>query len=251
MKLAIGAATFALLLVLLGGIGGAPGPVAAQGMTSDCSVSFTDVSSDSPVAAYVQCLVCRNIISSFADGTFQPNAKVTRGDLVRVVVQAAGYDDVIPATQQTFVDVPPSNPNWLYIERGAAHGLIQGYQCGTDVADYGACPGRYFKPERYAIRAQTAKLVTLAAGYTDAVPDSQQTFNEVPRTHPYWLYVERAVNHGLVSGYPCDNTTYNVCGKTIENCPGVYYRCCFDVTRGQLAKFVAAAFFPACVTGQQ
>ena len=32
-----------------------------------------------------------------------------------------------------------------------------------------------------------------AAGYSDAIPSTQQTFTDVPYSSPFWLYVERAV----------------------------------------------------------
>ena len=116
---------------------------------------------------------------------------------------------------------------------------------GVD-APGGPCPGQYWHPENLVTRAQTAKLVTLAAGYSDPIAPTKQTFREVPPTHPYWVFVERAVAHGLVSGYDCDNVTYNVCGATFENCPGTYYRCCQPITRSQAAKYIALAFYPTC-----
>ena len=48
-------------------------------------------------------------------------ASVTRGQLAKFVANAAGYADSIPPGQQTFVDVPPANPFWLFVERAAAH----------------------------------------------------------------------------------------------------------------------------------
>ena len=45
----------------------------------------------------------------------------------KFVANAAGYNDGIPSTQQTFTDVPSSNPFWLYIERAYSHGVINGY----------------------------------------------------------------------------------------------------------------------------
>jgi hypothetical protein len=106
--------------------------------------------------------------------------------------------------------------------------------------------GMCFRPQNHITRAQSTKLVTQAAGFNDAIPRTRQTFREVPPTHPYWLFVERAVVHGLITGYDCDNVTYNVCGATFENCPGPYFRCCMKLTRSQAAKYLALAFFPGC-----
>lgn len=255
MKYTIWIGLVAGVFLLLGGAGpaGAQRPAefaaAPPGALTDCAVMFSDLPADHRAYPYVHCLACRNIMGGYADGTFRPDASVTRGEIAHVIALAAGYTDAIPANRQTFVDVPATDPNWLYIEQAYTHGLLTGYECG--VAPGGPCPGRYFHPEHHVTRAQTAKLVTLAAGYTDAIAPAHQTFNEVPPSHPYWLYVERAVAHGIISGYQCDGTTYNVCGATVERCPGLYYRCCFDVTRAQLAKFVANAFFPTCATSNE
>jgi len=219
---------------------------ASVAVLTACEDGFSDLTASSPFFGYVRCLVCAGVISGSMDGTFRSGGTLTRGEMSRWVALAAGYTAVIPRSQQTFVDVPPTDPNWLYIELLDRHGVINGYPCGQ--APGGPCPGRYFRPENLITRAQTAKLVTRAAGYTDAIGPTTQTFREVPPTHPYWLYVERAVVHGLISGYDCDNVTYNVCGPTFEKCPGPYYRCCANVTRSQAAKFIALAFFPGCST---
>ncbi|MFL5732830.1 MAG: S-layer homology domain-containing protein [Chloroflexia bacterium] len=232
-----------IVLLLATGSGGA-----ASGKTStpSCPVAFRDVPADSVFYPYVECLTCAGIMGGYDDGTFRVGGNVPRGDMARFISLAAGFTDMFPADQQTFVDVPPTDPNWLYIERLYAHGIINGYPCG--VAPGGPCPGKYWHPENLVTRAQTAKLVTLAAGYSESIAPTKQTFREVPPTHPYWVYVERAVVHGLVSGYDCDNVTFNVCGPTIETCPGPYYRCCQPITRSQAAKMIALAFYPSCGT---
>jgi S-layer family protein len=56
---------------------------------------------------------------------------VTRGQLAKFVANAAGYTEAVPATRQTFSDVPASSPFWLYIAWVAAHGVVGGYSDGT------------------------------------------------------------------------------------------------------------------------
>jgi hypothetical protein len=241
MKVIIWAGMLIVLLMALGS-----GEVMASGprTSPSCPGAFSDLAANDFSYPYVKCLTCAGVMSGYDDGTFRGGASVTRGEMARWIALAAGYTDMFAPDHQSFVDVPPTDPNWLYIERLYAHKIIVGYPCG--VAPGGPCPGQYWHPENLIIRAQTAKLVTLAAGYNDPIAPTKQTFREVPPTHPYWLYVERAVAHGLVSGYDCDNVTYNVCGATFENCPGPYYRCCLPITRSQAAKFIALAFYPTC-----
>ena len=70
------------------------------------------------------------------------------------------------------------------------------------------------------------------------IPPTQQSFNDVPSSNPFWVFVERVYLHGVISGYAC--------GGQGEPCPGAYFRWYNNVTRGQAAKIVANTFFPGC-----
>ena len=184
-----------------------------------CMISFSDVDPSNPFYGFIRCLACRGIVSGYADGTYRPGNLVTRGQMSKFIANAAGYTDVIPPAQQTFSDVPPSHPFWVFVERAYLHGVISGYADGT------------FQPGNLVTRGQATKFVSNAAGYADVIPPAQQTFSDVPPSHPFWLFVERVYLHGVISGY-ADGTFR----------PGNL------VTRGQTAKFIANAFFPGCVT---
>src|SRR4051794_36409505 len=60
-----------------------------------CTISFTDVPPTHPFYPYIQCLACNGIVSGYADGTFRPGAEVTRGQLAKILAQAAGFADVV------------------------------------------------------------------------------------------------------------------------------------------------------------
>jgi subtilisin len=175
------------------------------------------VPAGSPFYTFVQCLACQNIVGGYSDGSFRPGANVTRGQLAKFVSNAAGYDDDIPPTQQTFTDVPPSNPFWLFIERVAAHGVVGGYADGT------------FSPRANLPRAQVGKFASNAADYQDAIPATRQTFGDVPHSDTFWLFIERVYVHGVVGGYS-DGTFHPTA----------------NVTRGQTSKFISNTFFPNC-----
>lgn len=85
-------------------------------------------------------------------------------------------------------------------------------------------------PGNKVTRGQMAKFISNAAGYQDNIPAGRQTFTDVPHSNAFWLYIERAYQHGVISGYttspPC--TTGTPCFL-----PGN------QVTRGQTAKFVS------------
>ncbi|HUS17932.1 MAG TPA: S-layer homology domain-containing protein, partial [Chloroflexia bacterium] len=114
-----------------------------------------------------------------------------------------------------FTDVDVYNPFYVYIRCLYCRGIVSGYADNT------------FRPYNNISRGQVAKIVTLAAGFSDTIPSGQQTFTDVPYGSPFWVYVERAALHNVINGY-----------NTPGNCPtGIP---CFlpynDVTRGQLAK---------------
>ena len=48
-----------------------------------------------------------------------------------------------------------------------------------------------------------SKIVAESAGFTEAVPSTQQTFEDVPPSGIFWLWIERLSGRGIVSGYPC------------------------------------------------
>ncbi len=193
--------------------------------TTPCLVQFSDVPPGSTFANFVYCLACRGIVGGYTDaghcpgGTscFQPGSPVTRGQLAKFIANAAGYTDAIPATRRTFTDVLPSDTFWIYIERVVAHGIVSGYSDGT------------YRAGNAVTRGQTAKFVSLAAGYSDVIPAGQQTFSDVPPSDVFWQSIERVHAHGVVGGYS-DGT----------------YRAGNAVSRGQTAKFIAGGFFPTC-----
>jgi uncharacterized delta-60 repeat protein len=176
-------------------------------------VTYSDVPPGSPFYSFVTCLANRGIFAGYADGTFRPGNPVTRGQLAKIVSNAAGYSE--PVTGQTFSDVPPGSPFYEFVERMARRGVIGGYADGT------------FRPGANATRGQISKIVSNAAGLNDAV--TGQTFSDVPASNPFYPFIERMAAHGIIGGY-ADGT----------------FRPSANATRGQVAKIGANAFFPNC-----
>src|SRR5207249_8496815 len=76
---------------------------------------FNDVPADHPYYAYIEAAYFHGLIDGYGDGSFRPYENVTRGQVAKVVVQAAGLRLVHPNTP-SFTDVPPSSPFYDYIE---------------------------------------------------------------------------------------------------------------------------------------
>ena len=119
-----------------------------------------------------------------------------------------------------FSDVPEGSTFYMYVRCLACRSIITGYPDGT------------FRPNGFITRGQLAKIAANAAGLVGN--PSRQTFEDVPASDPFYMYVERAAARGVLSGYPCGGEN-EPCGA--ENKP--YFRPYMGTTRGQVAKVVA------------
>ena len=133
---------------------------------------------------------------------FRPSNSVTRGQLLKMVVNAAGWPLLNPATG-TFEDVPVGSTFYTYIETGVSHGIINGYPCGG-VGEPCSGPGNrpYFRPSNNITRGQLSKVIALARGFALPTPVAG-TFEDVPPGSTFFGYVEAMAAQGIVAGYPC------------------------------------------------
>jgi hypothetical protein len=204
-----------------------------------CTIQFSDVPVGSTFYPYIHCLVCLGIVNGYPDGTFHPNANVTRGQLSKIVSNSAGFSDT--PTGQQFQDVPVGSPFYVYIFRLSTRGFISGYACGG--------PGEpcvppanlpYFRPNANATRGQISKIVSNAAGFSDT-PTGQQ-FQDVPVGSTFYDFIYRLVHRSIISGYACGGPGEPCVPPA--NLP--YFRPNANATRGQMSKIDGLAFFPNC-----
>jgi hypothetical protein len=89
---------------------------------------------------------------------YRPNANVTRGQLAKIVSNTAAFTET--PTAQTFEDVPPGSTFYLWVERVAGRGIINGYPCGA-VGEPCVAPANppYYRPASDVTRGQTSKIV--------------------------------------------------------------------------------------------
>lgn len=205
-----------------------------------CTISFSDVPEGSTFYSFVQCLACRSIIGGYPDGTFRPSNNVTRGQLSKIVSNAAGFSDVVG--DQMFEDIMPGSSFYDYIGRLAMRGYIGGYACGGPGEPCVGSNMPYFRPNNNATRGQISKIVANAAGYTE--PATGQTFEDVAPGSTFYDVVQRLTSRNIMSGYACGGAG-EPCGS--GNKP--YFRPSANATRGQTAKVVSNTFFPECQAG--
>ena len=212
-----------------------------------CPQVFTDVQPASTFYNFVQTLACRAIVSGYPCGGagepcdpenrpyFRPQNDVTRGQLSKIVVLAAGFAPVTGV--QTFEDVPEGSTFHPYIEALFSHGAINGYPCGGAGEPCGPGNRPYFRPGSPVTRGQTAKIVAIAGGYTGN--PTGQTFEDVVPGSTFYTWIENLAAAGVMQGYPCGGTG-EPCGP--NNRP--YFRPGLNITRAQTSKIVANTFFP-------
>ncbi len=164
-----------------------PGPEPTASATA-CAVSFSDVPTSYWAYSYIEWAACRDIVSGYADGSFQPDANTTRGQIAKVVVLAAGWDLTLPPGAPHFSDVPASNAFYTYIEVAYGHGILSGYADGT------------FHPFDNVTRAQLSKMIVLAGGLTLVTPATPD-FSDVPANYWAYSFVETAFANNVISGY--------------------------------------------------
>ncbi|HUS16981.1 MAG TPA: S-layer homology domain-containing protein, partial [Chloroflexia bacterium] len=113
--------------------------------------TFRDVPLAHWASAYIEAAVARQAVTGYADGTFRDGAPVTRAQVAKVLVLAAGWP-LQEGTGSPFADVAVTHWAYPYIETAYRHGVIQ---------DTG--PGR-FRPDAGASRAEVTVFLYYALG---------------------------------------------------------------------------------------
>ncbi len=127
---------------------------------------FGDVPPSNPFYVPIEVAYAHGVISGYADGTFRWNRPVTRAQITKMTVVAAGLALATPPAP-TFGDVPATYWAYSYVETAVAHAIISGYDCGGPGEP---CPGRYFRPDHAVTRAQLSKILYQAFAGGTAKP---------------------------------------------------------------------------------
>lgn len=148
----------------------------SAGLTDPVSgQTFEDVLPGSTFYVYIEQLVARNVMNGYPCGGpgepcitpgnrpyFRPNMGATRGQLTKIVSNAAGFNDPIPAGQYTFTDVPEGSTFHIFVERLLLNrpGVMNGYPCGGPGEPCDTEHRSYFRPSSGVTRGQTSKIVS-------------------------------------------------------------------------------------------
>ncbi len=135
--------------------------------------TFADVKPDFPFFDVIETAAHDNVVSGYDCGGpgepcdaqnrpyFRPYNNVTRGQLSKIDVVAAGWDLQNPPTG-SFEDVLPNTAFYTFVETAYCHGIISGYDCGGPGEPCGPNNRPYFRQGNDATRGQISKIVYLS-----------------------------------------------------------------------------------------
>ena len=114
---------------------------------------YTDVASDAWYNTAVSAMTKAGIVDGYPDGTFRPDAPITRAEMAKIISLFAKLDK----SESRFSDIAG---HWAeaYIRLAAGNGWIAGYPDGT------------FGPQRNITRAETATMINRVL---DRVPSEE------------------------------------------------------------------------------
>lgn len=112
--------------------------------------TFSDVSADKWYNNAVSTLCHMGVLGGYSDGTFRPNAPITRAEFAKIAVSFAQINGF--SEYGYFTDVNSSDWYAPYVDAAKAVGLIEGYSDGS------------FKPENKITRAEACTIVNRALG---------------------------------------------------------------------------------------
>ena len=142
---------------------------------------FTDVKDDFWACKAISTLTNAGIITGFQDGTFRPNAYITRAQFAAI---AARFDNVVPGLENPFSDVAEDYWARDLIAYAASKGWINGSN------------GK-FRPLENITRLEAMDFINnVLDRHVDekGILDGITTFTDVPVTDPNYYVVEEATN---------------------------------------------------------
>lgn len=117
---------------------------------------FADVSSTNKAYAAIEKLAAAGIINGYEDGTFRPNASVTRAELLKMIYKALDKP-LVTAKTSPFTDVTTKHALFTYIINAYNSGLVKGYG------------NKLFKPNQSVTRAEGSKMILKGFNITSEI----------------------------------------------------------------------------------
>ena len=161
------------------------------------TVVFIDVPTNHWAKDQINYFAEQGIVDGYADGSFKPEAGVTREEFCKLLVSTFKQPLETPETP-TFSDVAVNRWSYPYVE--VCKDFLTGY-----ANPFGGLPT--FHPAEYATREDIAVALVRMMGFTDKDANNPNyaayNFRDGGNISPNILaYVSIACERGLISGYP-------------------------------------------------
>lgn len=160
------------------------------------SNTFSDVPKGYWAANYIGYMQQFGIITGYSDGSFRPDAPVTRAEFAAI----ASRFEKLTEGSKSFTDVTDTYWAVRYINFAATRGWVTGYSDGT------------FKPENTITRAEvaavTCRLLERSAdqSYIRSHLNELRTFSDMTESHwAYWYAMEAANGHDYTKSGGSEN----------------------------------------------
>lgn len=160
------------------------------------SNTFSDVPKGYWAANYIGYMQQFGIITGYSDGSFRPDAPVTRAEFAAI----ASRFEKLTKGSKSFTDVPDTYWAARYINFAATRGWVTGYSDGT------------FKPENTItcaeVAAVTCRLLERSAdqNYIRSHLNELRTFADMTESHwAYWYAMEAANGHDYTKSGGSEN----------------------------------------------
>ncbi len=196
--------------------------VAGQTLTVRQGANFADVAPNSAFFEHIGKMSASGVTAGCGQDLqgnplYCPSQLVSREQMAAFIVRALGdFNPQVPG-QQHFVDVPPSNVFFSFIDQMAVRGITLG--CNAN--------GPLYCPSGNVTREQMAAFIIRALGQFNPPTPAQQRFADVPSSNAFYAFIDRMAVLGITLGCDPQGTLY---------CPGG------SVTREQMAAFLVRAF---------
>ncbi len=109
-------------------------------MVSAPAFAAEDVDSAYWASAEINEMVSKDVMLLDADKKFNPEASVSRGDFVNMLVKVLGHKDLEVAVENPYTDINSATENFNSIMKSEELGLVYGY------------PDKTFKPDNKMIK---------------------------------------------------------------------------------------------------
>ena len=170
------------------------------------TTSYSDIKDGAWCCRAVATLTNAGVINGYTDGTFRPNAPITRAELATIIARFAKLD----VNTKTFSDI---TGHWAQksIELAAGNNWINGYEDGT------------FRPNNNITRAETFAMINRVLdrqteNVSDLLPTSEMNMWSDNMNENAWYYkdIQEATNY-----HKCDRVDQSTYEKWTEKVPDI------------------------------